>query len=332
VTDGFPLQKRRLGRTDLEVTPLGLGGVWLGYTGEGFSDDLAAETVNRALDLGIDLIDTSPLYPPMDGRGESERRIGRALESYYDRGGDREDVVLSTKAGTRPEPYEYSAESIRESVETSLDLLRTDYLDVVHVHDPPELDPVLESGGALDALAELSESGVIGSVGLGVRDHEFHRRLIERDAIDVSLVYRDYNLLDQSVTDVLELAERHDVGVLDGMVIVRGLLSGEDPVEVARRNREDDDTGAVYVPDDPEVERARELWEWARDRGIDLLDLNLQYCLREPRIDSVLLGAATPDQIERDVAAVADPVPETVWTEFHDHFDVHVPDGSLRPG
>jgi len=325
VTDSFPLEKRRLGRTGLDVTPLGLGGVWLGYTGEEFSDDLAVETVHRALDSGINLIDTSPLYPPMGERGASERRIGLALEAWYERGGAREDVVLSTKAGTRPDPYEYSGDAIRESVHTSLDFLRTDYLDVVHVHDPPDLEPVLESGGALDALEELSEEGVIGSIGLGVRDHEFHRRLIERDAIDVSLVYRDYNLLDQSVTDVLDPAERHDVGVLNGMVIVRGLLGGEDPREVARRNRADDDTGAVYLSDDAEVEQARELWEWARDRGIDLLDLNLQYCLREPRIDSVLLGAATPDQIERDVAAVADPIPEEVWEALDGAFDLRVP-------
>jgi aryl-alcohol dehydrogenase-like predicted oxidoreductase len=321
----FPLPTRRLGRTGLEVTPLGLGGVWLGYDGERFSDELAVETVHRALELGITLIDTSPLYPPLGDRGESERWIGLALEAWEDAGGSREDVVLSTKVGTRTDPFDYSAAAVRESVRTSLDLLRTDYLDVVHVHDPPDLDPVLAPGGALDALADLVEEGVVGAVGLGVREHEFHRRLIERDAVDVSLIYRDYNLLDQSATDVLEAAAAHDVGVLDGMVIVRGLLSGEDPEAVARRNRAADDRLDVYLPDDAEVRLARDLWEWARDRGLDLLDLNLQYCLREPRIDSVLLGAATPAQIERDVAAVAEPIPEPVWEDLDEAFDVRVP-------
>jgi aryl-alcohol dehydrogenase-like predicted oxidoreductase len=321
----FPLEKRRLGRTGLDVTPLGLGGVWLGYTGDGFSDDLAVETVHRALDLGIDLIDTSPLYPATGERGESERRIGLALEEWYEEGGSREDVVLSTKAGTRTDPYDYSGEAIRESARKSLDLLRTEYLDVVHVHDPPELAPVLEPGGALDALEELADEGVIGSIGLGVRDHEFHRRLIECDDVDVSLIYRDYNLLDQSATGVLEAAEAHDVGVLDGMVIVRGLLGGEDPLEVARRNQAAEDQPEPYLPADDEVELARELWEWAGERGIDLLELNLQYCLREPRIDSVLLGAATPDQIERDVDAVAEPLPESVWKELRESFDLRGP-------
>jgi aryl-alcohol dehydrogenase-like predicted oxidoreductase len=287
-------------------------------------DELAVETVHRALDLGVNLIDTSPLYPPRGERGESERRIGLALEKWYDRGGSREDLVLSTKAGTRTDPYDYSAEAIRQSVNTSLDLLRTEYLDIVHVHDPPDLEPVLGSGGALEALQELANEGVVGSVGLGVREHELHRELIERDAIDVSLVYRDYNLLDQSATDLLDLAETHDVGVLNGMVIMRGLLGGEDPREVARRIREEGDESSPYFPSDSEVELARRLWEWARERDIDLLELNLQYCLRDPRIGSVLLGGATPDQVERDVATAADPMPEALWDEFRTDFDIRV--------
>ena len=140
LTRPFPFPKRPLGRTGIRVTPFGLGGAWLGRTPAGFDDDLAAAAVHRALEAGINLIDTSPLY------GESERRVGLALEAWYRRGGRREDFILSTKTGTRTRPHDYSGPATRRSVEESLRLLKTDYFDIVHVHDPSDLAPVLASG------------------------------------------------------------------------------------------------------------------------------------------------------------------------------------------
>lgn len=121
---GPVLAKRRLGRTNLYVTPLGLGGVWLGCTLDGPNEQLAVATVLRALELGINLIDTSPVYI----EGESQRFIGLALEEWYKRGGRREDIVLPTKTGKYPYTKDYTAEGTRRSVEKSLELLKTDYL------------------------------------------------------------------------------------------------------------------------------------------------------------------------------------------------------------
>src|SRR6266496_3756280 len=97
---------RRLGRTDMHVPPLGLGGAWLGYEPrtKHRDEDVGAATVIRALELGIGLIDTSPYY------GESESIIGKALREWFPRGGKREDLVISSKTGTRTNPGDYSAE------------------------------------------------------------------------------------------------------------------------------------------------------------------------------------------------------------------------------
>lgn len=304
------LPRRRLGRTGYDVTALGLGGAHLGRTESGFDDELAVATVHRALALGINLIDTAPYY------GDSQRRIGLALSQWYERGGRRDELYLSTKTGRLPDGQSYySADETYRGVEDSLRLLDTDYLDMVLVHDPSDLTPVLETGGALEALVELRQQGVIRAIGAGLRPHVFHQRLMETGQLDVCLTFCDYNLLDQSAaTGVLEPAAEHDVGVLNGAAVMLGLLGGKDPRVVARR------LGGFAT--DQRVTRAVELWQWARQSNVSLLAVNLQFCMREMRIGSTLVGAATPAEVEADVAAACQPLPEATWGELRDRFGI----------
>jgi aryl-alcohol dehydrogenase-like predicted oxidoreductase len=313
----FGLSKRRLGRAGAYVTPLGLGGAWLGRTADGLLDEsMGIATVLRALELGVNLIDTSAAYL----RRESERFIGLALEEWYRHGGRREDLVLTTKTGTHVRPPDYSAEATRESVARSLELLKTDYLDVVLVHDPHDLSPVLAPGGALEALQTFKAQGVVHAIGLGVRAHALHRRLIEAGLIDVSLTHRDYQLLNQSAVEgVLEVAAAHDVGVLNGSPTLNGLLGGGDPLEFVR---ERETRGWRPQFSNEEVQRARALWEFGQAHGISLLALNLQFCRRESRIAATLVGASQPEQIEADVAAMLAPIPGKVWTALRSDFGI----------
>lgn len=300
-----------LGRTGLRVTPIGLGGGWLGYTGgKTFDHEAGVATVLRALELGINLIDTSPLY----GHGESERIIGAALREWFGRGHRRDSVVISTKTGTRLDsPGDYSARATRRSVELSLTTLGLDHIDILHIHDPHDLEPALQPGGALDALRDLCAQGVIRAIGLGVRSLDFHRRCIETGEFDVSLTYGDYNLLSQdAAADLLPLAQARQVGVLNGMAIMYGLLGGDDPRQVARQSNR------RFSP--ALVERAHQLWQWAGERGVDLLALNLQYCARRPWVSSTLVGASQPAEIEADARAFARTVPPQVWREFERDF------------
>lgn len=311
----FGLPKRRLGRTDAYVTPLGLGGAWLGYSPEGLSESTAVATVLRALELGINLVDTSAAYL----RRESERFIGLALEEWYRRGGKREELVLTTKTGTHVRPADYSAAATRESVARSLELLKTDYLDVVLIHDPQDLTQALSPDGALEVLQELKAQGIIRAIGLGVRTHEFHRRCIEAGLIDVSLTFRDFHLLDQSAVDgVLTTAAAHGTGVLNGSPTLNGLLGGGNPAEfihdVMQRSPR-----WMQFPEET-VRRAQALWNFTQARGVSLLSMNLQYCLRETRITATLVGASTPEQIEADVAAMLAPLPADLWLALNAEF------------
>lgn len=267
---GFGLPKRRLGCTDAYVTPLGLGGAWLGRTPDGLDESVGIATVRRALELGVNLIDTSAAYL----RRESERFIGLALEEWYGRGGKREELVLTTKTGTHVRPHDYSAAATRESVSRSLELLKTDYLDVVLIHDPQDLTQALSPGGALEVLQEYKAQGIIRAIGLGVRTHKFHRQCIEAGLIDVSLTFRDYHLLGQSAEDgVLAVAAAHGVGVLNGSPTLNGLLGGGDPLEFVR---EVEKTGQRWMRiEDDRVQHVRALWGFGQAHDVSLLALNL---------------------------------------------------------
>jgi aryl-alcohol dehydrogenase-like predicted oxidoreductase len=296
-------QKRRLGRTGFCVTPLGLGGAHLGRTPEGFNDQAAVDTVLCALKSGINLVDTAPMY------GESQRRVGMALEQWCGQGGRREDLVLSTKTGRDPEGRrDYSADGTRRSVEESLRLLRTDYLDILLVHDPDEAAPVFGKGGALEALRGLKDQKVIRAIGVGVRSHDFIRLCIESGEFDVVLTFWDYNLINQSAVEgVLEPAAAHDVGVLNGAAVMLGLLGGRDPREFKQC---------------AETARALELWQWARSVGADLLALNLQFCLQEPRIASTLVGARSAAEIQADIEAVFTHIPAETWQALRSRWGI----------
>ena len=282
-----PLPLRRLGRTDLKVTAFGMGGAGIGRSN--VTDDEAIEAVHRAIELGVNYLDTAPLY------GESERRVGLALA-----GGWREKVYLATKTGTHPEwRGDYSASGTRRSVENSLRLLGTDYLDVCLVHDPSSMDPVIAKDGAFDELQRMREEGLVKFIGLGVREHKFHRIAIETGVVDVILTYLDYTLLSQTVADsLIPLATENDIGVINGSPIAMGLLSGLEP-------------DADSKP--PDGEKAYQLWQWAEENNQNLLNLGIQFCLRQPLIHTNLTGSKDAIEVEQNFAAATTPVPEEIW-------------------
>ena len=294
-TRTHPLPLRRLGRTELEVTCLGMGGAGLGR-GD-VTDDEAMEAVHRAGDLGINYLDTAPLY------GESERRVGLALADGW-----REKIYLATKIGTHPEwRGDFSGAGTRRSVENSMRLLGTDYLDVCLVHDPDSMDPVVAKGGAFDELQRMREEGLIKFIGLGVRQHEFHKIAIETGVVDVILTYLDYTLLSQTANAwLLPLASENDIGIINGSPIAMGLLSGVEPdVSVQRMHLDTSD-----------AERAHHLWQWAADNNLNLLNLAVQFCFRQPRIAMSLTGSKNAMEVEQNFAAATTPILDDVWEQL----------------
>jgi aryl-alcohol dehydrogenase-like predicted oxidoreductase len=295
---GATLPRRRLGRSELTVPIFSLGGYPLGWGGDE-GEKAAIEAIHYALEQGLDYFDTSPGY------GDSQRRYGIAL-----RGVDRSSLVLSTKTGTHPSRrQDYSWDATMWSVEESLRLLKTDYIDLLLVHDPRDIEPVFAPRGALEALEELKAQGVIRAIGLGQKRFDYHQRAIESGRFDVILTFNNYHPLDVSALDwLLPLAREHDVGVLNGAVMAHGLLSGEDPDVLFAQGGHDG--RADMLPD------ARRLYRWCREKGYSVPAVVFQFSMRQPLIHCTLTGVKNRAELQENLVAATTPLPESTWDEL----------------
>jgi aryl-alcohol dehydrogenase-like predicted oxidoreductase len=294
-----PLEIKQLGKTHMNVTAVSLGGAGLGGIFGPVGDDEGVAAVERALELGINYLDTSPKY------GQAERRMGLAL-----RGVARDSYFISSKVGTHPDkPLDYSGEAARWTVERSLEVLGIDVLDLCHIHEPElhHLDQALAPGGALEALVDLKEQGVIRAIGIGVQDHEAHRRAIETGHIDVSMMVNDYTLLRQDVDDMFSLAQERGIGLVNGAALAMGLLSGRAPDSIGTQ---------VWTPPAAEVRAAQEVTAWCEGRGISVLSLALQFSLRQEAFDCTLIGAANATEVSGCWDALQAEIPDDVWAEI----------------
>ena len=219
--------RRPLGRTGLNLAPVSFGAFKIGRNQgikyrEGYdlpTDDQSDAILHGVLDLGVNLVDTAPAY------GCSEERIGRALA-------DRRDAfVLSTKVGETWENgegrYDFSADAIDQSLDQSLNRLRTDHLDIVLVHSDGRDLEIIERGDALDTLSRRRDRGDLGLVGFSGKTVQGHVAAMDSGVVDVLMV--EYHALDESQRPVIEEAERRGIGVL----VKKGLASGRIPATQA---------------------------------------------------------------------------------------------------
>jgi aryl-alcohol dehydrogenase-like predicted oxidoreductase len=299
-----PMEKRKLGRTEIEVNRLAMGGAGLGGIFGQVKEAEGVAAVQRALELGIMWLDTSPFYK------DSERRMGIALREV-----PREHYVLSTKAGTHPDWFQqYSAEAFYRSVDNSLMLLGTDFLDICLIHDPlpRHMDEVLGPGGGLEALLELKRQGIIRAIGIGVRNHASLKRAMDTGALDMALTFSDYTPIRQTALTLCDYAQSRGTALVNGAPLAMGLLSGRDPDTVGT---------PAWKPPQVEISAAKAVLKWCEQHGISVLALALQFSIRQERLTSTLIGASSPAEVDQCFTAAAEPLPDTVWTELPELLD-----------
>ncbi len=287
---------------DKAVSRIGLGGEQLGGHGWGrVTRDGLVGAVRQALDSGITLFDTAPIY----GLGESEVLLGEQLRFR------RDEVVIATKCGLAwtavPQFRKWpdgSPESVRAKVEGSLRRLLTDYVDVCQVHWP---DPATPLEDTLGALADLRTEGKIRAIGCCNFSAELLRRAFSM--CDVSVVQIPYNLIDRSAaTDILPLCREHGAAVFAYSPLARGLLTGKYA------------SGSEFGPADnrsrhPYVVQ-REWREWpstamhlaeiALSLGRPSAQLAVDWVLATEGVSAALVGAKSPEQIEAVCAEEGD--------------------------
>jgi len=279
---------------DTPVSRVGLGTWAIGGAEWGGTDEQqAVDTVRSALDRGITLIDTAPVY----GFGRAEEVVGRAL----DEAGRREDVVLATKVALDWDEdgsvvRRATPERIREEITDSLRRLRTDYVDLYQVHWPDPLVPMDETA---TVLRELRDEGLIRAI--GVSNFTPSQMDTFRRAAPVDTCQPPYNLFERHIEDdVLPYCRQEGIGLLTYSALCRGLLSGH----MSRDRTFADDDIRTHDPkfQDPHLDRYLEaverLDQFARtyyDRRV--LPLAVRWIL-DQGVDVALWGARHPEQLD----------------------------------
>ena len=288
------LETCRLGQSDLEITRVGIGTAPIGSTPGwriywGPQDESEAiRTIEAALDLGVNWIDTAPFY----GWGRAERIVGKALQ------GKRDKVYIFNKCGTLQneqggETEDLSPASIRREVETSLRNLKTDYIDLYQFHDPDPNTPIEESWVAMQTLIK---EGKVRYGGLSNHTIELMERAMTIAPITSN--QHQYNLLNREIeNDVLPFSQQHTIGVLCWSPLASGFLA--DGFDLDNLDPNDFRRGRPYAQE-PTYSRLKELRDVlqkiAQDHNKTMAQLALAWVLRRPAVSGAINGIRSPQE------------------------------------
>lgn len=280
--------------TEIDVSRIALG-AWAigGWMWGGTDRERSIETIHAALDKGVDLIDTAPVY----GFGTSEEIVGEAVEAY----GRRDDLVLSTKVAMEWDQQENvrrnsTRDRIMREVEDSLRRLRTDTIDIYFVHWPDPTTPIAETARA---MRELHEQGTIRAVGVSNYTQDQMERF--RKECPLHLSQPPYNIFERAIeSDVKPYCERNDIALMTYGAICRGMLSGK--MSRDRPFHGDDLRQADPKFQQPRFEQylraAHELKTLAIEKyGVSLLAFSLRWVL-EKGVPVAIWGGRSPEQME----------------------------------
>jgi aryl-alcohol dehydrogenase-like predicted oxidoreductase len=320
------LEYRNLGETGMRVSEISLGTWAFGSEWGEVSDEDSYAALNRALDLGVNLLDTADVY----GDGRSERLIGRLLEERRD-----DEVFVATKAGRRLDPHTpegYDHDHLSAFVERSLENLRVEALDLLQLHCPPT--GAYRQDETFGALDRLQDAGKIMNYGVSVEKAEEARMAL--DYPGVKTVQIIFNIFRQKpAEEFFPLAEERNIGILARVPLASGLLSGKMSAEREfsaddhrNFNREGQafDRGETFsgVNFETGLRAAEELKELVPE-GYTLAQLALRWILMHSAVSCAIPGAKRPEQVEDNVVAAAmPPLSEETMERIRGIYDHHV--------
>jgi aryl-alcohol dehydrogenase-like predicted oxidoreductase len=298
------MEYRTLGRTGVQVSPLCLGAMMFGAWGNTDHDD-SVRIIHRALDAGINFIDTADVY----SRGESEEIVAKALSD-----GRRDDVVLATKfhgaMGDDPNHQGNSRRWIVRAVEDSLRRLQTDYIDLYQVHRPEEDADVEET---LSALTDLIRAGKVRYAGSStfpasqIVEAQWVAR--ERKLERFKCEQPPYSMLVRGIeADVLPTIERHGMGAIVWSPLAGGWLAGgyRKGAELPSSTRADRIPRRydMSLPENQrKLEAADALGGLADEAGIPLVQLAIAWAIHHPAVTSAIIGPRTMEHLESQLGA-----------------------------
>ena len=325
------LKRRKVGKTKLEVTELGLGGAPMGGFRANISDAEAVTLTDAGYDAGVRYFDTSPFY----GYGRSELRMGAALREK-----PRDSYVLSTKIGRimhamkpgeKPPAdfrenglpgfapqFDYTYDGVMRSLEHSHFRLGISRIDIVLVHDVDFwtikdraiLDQRFKTvmDGGFKALDELRKAGVIGAIGVGINESDTSLRFIQAGDFDCMLLAGRYTLLEQGALDAfLPECVKRNVSVILGGPYNSGILTGG--VKPGATH----DYAAAPAP---LVDKAQKIEAVCKRHGVELGAAAMQFPLFHPALCAVIPGALSIAEVKQNVGRMSAKIPADLWSEL----------------
>lgn len=274
---------RFLGRTDLRVSYVGFGAATLGDEYGPADADEAARAVHCAIDNGINFFDVAPYY----GRTLAEKRLGEALE------GRRHDVVLATKCARYDlAGFDFSAKGVTRMAEESLKRLRTDYLDILHVHDIEFGDKAQIVDETIPALRRLQAEGKVRFIGVTGLALKMLAEVCQEAPVDCVLSYCRYTLLNRDLDRVLTpVVSSLGIGMLNASPLHMRLLTETGP--------------PPWHPAPEQVKQiARKVIDVCRARGASAPDVALQFALQHPLVASTFVGISTVGEVRNNLQAI----------------------------
>jgi len=271
------------------VSEIALGGLFVSAVGGHESQTVPA--VRRAIEMGINYIDTAPTY------ADSEVVLGKALE------GSDAPIILSTKLGGRPSPFDpRDRDALRRSFEESLRNLRRDSIDILMIHEPDRPgqydwweDDERFTGPVVEVLEELKAEGMIRYTGLGGTTAYEIVPIMKTGRFDVVLTAFNYSLLwREAQIEVIPAAIELGMGLIIGSPLQQGALS--------RRYDEEIHCGARWLSS-PRREQYKKLYQLLDECGMSLPEMAIRFVLTHPAVSCVLSGARSAAEIEENVAA-----------------------------
>ncbi|WP_421726538.1 aldo/keto reductase [Bauldia sp.] len=315
-------EKRRVGRTDLELTTLGLGGATLAGNLAHLTDADSKILILQAYDAGIRYFDTAPFY----GYGRSERLMGDELRGL-------DDWILSSKVGRRLRPvkeaqdvndawrrplpfepyFDYSYDGVMRSYEDSLQRLGLNRIDILYIHDPDtfthgvDVQPEMHAramDGARRALEELRRTGEVKAIGLGVNEAKPIADALEHAQWDCFLLAGRYTLLEQDPLDtLLPAVEAHGASIVIGGPFNSGVLVGRETWN--------------YVDAPPEImTRVKELARVCDAHNVPLAAAALKFPLAHPAVASTIPGPRSAEELEQILEWWQLEIPGSLWSDL----------------
>jgi D-threo-aldose 1-dehydrogenase len=305
MTEG--INKVRLGRTDLMVTPICFGTSGLGDMPDTYGYSVSAErakaTAESIFSGPANFLDTSRIY----GMGRSEERIGEALRA---RGGVPTGFVISTKLDRDPQTNIFDAKQARRSLEQSLKALGLERIDLLHLHDPEHSRPFAEAtskDGALGELFRIKEEGLVKAVGLAAGPVTMMTSLLKEWDFDALITHNRFTLVNRNAEAMIDFAHKKGVAVLNAAPYAGGVFAKGSGAYTRYVYQEASD--AVLDP-------IRRIEAICARYNVPPGAVALQFSMRDPRITSTVCGVSKPERVKETLEWARFPIPDALWEEL----------------